>query len=250
VAWFLGQSLPFIFLAFVLGVLVGWLWWGRRRVRAAEPAQASENTVVIPTTAGGNGAPAEVDAEPTVVVERVAAAEPVTDPELVTAGQPAGTFLESPVEAGIYVHLAAEPASAEEPTSVISYHPAPPQAQPVESAPVEAEPETAEPETAEPEPDAVEPEPAAEPEADDLQRIEGIGPKMSSALHAAGIRTYAQLAGTDVDRLRSAIEAAGLRFAPSLVTWARQARLLADGDEAGFEELTRRLVAGRDVGRA
>jgi hypothetical protein len=33
------------------------------------------------------------------------------------------------------------------------------------------------------------------------------------------------------------------------VTWARQARLLADGDEEGFADLRRRLVAGRDTGR-
>ncbi len=104
-------------------------------------------------------------------------------------------------------------------------------------------------------------EPVAEPVAapvvvpaqgkpiDDLQRIEGIGPKMSGALVAAGIRTYVQLAESDEETLRTAIEAAGLTFAPSLVTWARQARLLADGDEAAFADLTRRLVAGRDVGR-
>ena len=73
--------------------------------------------------------------------------------------------------------------------------------------------------------------------------------KMSGALVAAGIRSYQQLAAADEATLRAAIEAAGLSFAPSLVTWARQAQLLADGDEAGFEDLTRRLVAGRDVGR-
>jgi predicted flap endonuclease-1-like 5' DNA nuclease len=86
--------------------------------------------------------------------------------------------------------------------------------------------------------------------ADNLERIEGIGPRMAAALHQAGISTYRELAGCDERRLRAAIEAAGLRFAPSLTTWARQARLLADGDEAGFADLARRLVAGRDVGRA
>ncbi|TYB97055.1 hypothetical protein FXF53_20650 [Micromonospora sp. WP24] len=82
---------------------------------------------------------------------------------------------------------------------------------------------------------------------DDLERIEGIGPKMAAALRAAGIHTFGQLAEVDDDTRRTAIEAAGLTFAPSLVTWGRQARLLADGDEAGFRELTERLVAGRDV---
>jgi predicted flap endonuclease-1-like 5' DNA nuclease len=84
---------------------------------------------------------------------------------------------------------------------------------------------------------------------DDLRRIEGIGPKMAGALNAAGITTFERLAAADEVSIRAAISAAGLRFAPSLVTWARQARLLADGDESGFADLTRRLVAGRDGGR-
>jgi hypothetical protein len=29
VAWFLGQSIVFIVLAFLLGLLVGWIIWGR-----------------------------------------------------------------------------------------------------------------------------------------------------------------------------------------------------------------------------
>jgi predicted flap endonuclease-1-like 5' DNA nuclease len=112
---------------------------------------------------------------------------------------------------------------------------------PDEPKAVHDEPEPAEPTLAA----AAEPPPAP----DDLERVEGIGPKMAGALRAAGIVTYRQLADSDVDRLRAAVEAAGLHFAPSITTWARQARLLADGDEDGFEDLTRRLVAGRDVGR-
>jgi len=85
---------------------------------------------------------------------------------------------------------------------------------------------------------------------DDLERIEGIGPQMSAALKSAGIRTYRSLAASSDARLRSAISEHGLTFAPSIVTWSRQAQLLADGDEEGFADLTRRLVAGRDEGRA
>jgi predicted flap endonuclease-1-like 5' DNA nuclease len=86
-------------------------------------------------------------------------------------------------------------------------------------------------------------------EEDDLERVEGIGPRIGSALRAAGITTFEGLATSDVARLQSALEAAGLRFAPSLPTWARQARLLADGDEEGFLKLTEQLVGGRDIGR-
>ncbi|MEU4556339.1 helix-hairpin-helix protein [Micromonospora violae] len=101
------------------------------------------------------------------------------------------------------------------------------------------------------------PEPVAPPRTDpveppreELERIEGIGPKMANALRAAGIRTFRQLAETDDTTRRAAIEKAGLSFAPSLVTWGRQAQLLADGDEEGFLKLTELLVAGRDTGRA
>ncbi len=81
---------------------------------------------------------------------------------------------------------------------------------------------------------------------DDLKRIEGIGPKMEKALNAAGIETFARLAEANEDELRSAIEAQGMRFAPSMPTWAKQAAYLASGDEAGFEAYKEHLTAGRE----
>ena len=80
---------------------------------------------------------------------------------------------------------------------------------------------------------------------DDLKRIEGIGPKISEALQAAGITRFAQLAQASEDDLRTVLEKAELPFAPGLSTWAEQAGLLARGDEEGFKALTDRLVAGR-----
>ncbi len=80
---------------------------------------------------------------------------------------------------------------------------------------------------------------------DDLQRIEGIGPKISDALGVAGIDTFAKLEQASEDELKAALEHSGLRFAPSLSTWAEQAGFLARGDEEGFKALTDRLVAGR-----
>ncbi|HKE65389.1 MAG TPA: DUF4332 domain-containing protein [Micromonosporaceae bacterium] len=88
-------------------------------------------------------------------------------------------------------------------------------------------------------PDALDP--------DDLARIEGIGPRFAAALVTAGIRTFAQLAASDVEAIRDAVASAGLIAAPSLPTWPAQARLLADGDEDGFALMTARLIAGRDV---
>src|SRR4051794_24017627 len=52
VAWFIGQSLLFIVLAFVLGLLVGWLIWGRRGV--------------VQISLGGGSSAATTSAAPTV----------------------------------------------------------------------------------------------------------------------------------------------------------------------------------------
>ncbi len=83
---------------------------------------------------------------------------------------------------------------------------------------------------------------------DDLQIIEGIGPKFNEALLTAGIDSFVKVAATPEADLRNAIERAGLKFAPSISTWAQQAALLAKGDRAGFDALVERLVAGRDQG--
>ena len=80
---------------------------------------------------------------------------------------------------------------------------------------------------------------------DDLTRIEGIGPKMSGALISAGIETFEKLAKTTEDEIRAAIEAAGMRFAPSLVTWAEQAEYAAKGDWEGLQKMQDNLTGGR-----
>jgi predicted flap endonuclease-1-like 5' DNA nuclease len=82
---------------------------------------------------------------------------------------------------------------------------------------------------------------------DDLKRIEGIGPKISSVLQAAGIATFAQLAATDVGRLRQILEEENpnlLRLADP-TTWPDQARLAADGAWEALEKLQDELKGGR-----
>lgn len=81
--------------------------------------------------------------------------------------------------------------------------------------------------------------------ADDLRRIEGIGPKLALQLAEAGITTYAALAATPVERLEALIAAAGARFKLTRPqTWPEQAALLAAGDEAGFAALAAQLKGG------
>jgi predicted flap endonuclease-1-like 5' DNA nuclease len=79
--------------------------------------------------------------------------------------------------------------------------------------------------------------------ADDLKRIEGIGPKISGVLQTSGIVTFAQLAATDVDRLKHILSQAGLRLA-NPDTWPEQARLAADGNWEGLKNLQNQLKGG------
>ena len=89
------------------------------------------------------------------------------------------------------------------------------------------------------------PPPDAGGEPDDLTKVEGIGPKMSAALIASGIDTFAKLAVTSEEDLRDAIKSQGMRFAPSLVTWADQASFAAKGDWDGLSAMQDTLKAGR-----
>lgn len=81
------------------------------------------------------------------------------------------------------------------------------------------------------------PESATGSGPDDLTLLNGIGSRMQDALRAAGLDSFTKLAGASDDELRSAIEAAGMRLAPTLATWREQASFLAKGDMAGFQAL-------------
>jgi predicted flap endonuclease-1-like 5' DNA nuclease len=82
---------------------------------------------------------------------------------------------------------------------------------------------------------------------DDLKRIEGIGPKLSSVLQEAGVTTFAQLAEMEVGRIEQILEEADprlLRLAdPS--TWPEQAALAAAGEWDAMEALQNQLKRGR-----
>ena len=85
------------------------------------------------------------------------------------------------------------------------------------------------------------------PEADDLQRIEGIGPKISGLLQENGIRTFGQLAETDVDRLGQILDEANLGRLANPSTWPDQAKLAAAGDWTALEALQDQLLGGREA---
>ncbi|HEB61731.1 MAG TPA: 50S ribosomal protein L27 [Bacteroidetes bacterium] len=66
---------------------------------------------------------------------------------------------------------------------------------------------------------------------DDLTKIEGIGPKLKSIFHEAGVATFADMAAKSADELRDImIEAGGNRYARfNPETWPAQAKLAAEG---------------------
>lgn len=80
--------------------------------------------------------------------------------------------------------------------------------------------------------------------ADNLVKIEGIGPKINDILHEAGIYTFADLAKTEVERLREILLAAGLRVNDP-TTWPEQAALAAAGKWEEFQALQDELDGGR-----
>ncbi|AFK04792.1 hypothetical protein Emtol_3666 [Emticicia oligotrophica DSM 17448] len=68
------------------------------------------------------------------------------------------------------------------------------------------------------------------PKKDDLKIVEGIGPKIEELFNNAGIFTFAELAETSVESMKSILDAAGPRFQiHNPTTWAAQAALARDG---------------------
>ena len=80
--------------------------------------------------------------------------------------------------------------------------------------------------------------------ADDLVKIEGIGPKVAKVLKEAGIATFETLAQSNAAEVQKVLSAAGLQMM-NPEGWIEQADLAAKGDWAGFEKLQGELKGGR-----
>ena len=81
--------------------------------------------------------------------------------------------------------------------------------------------------------------------SDDLELIEGVGPKIAELLKAAGIDTFDALAKAPVEKVQEVLEAGGSNFnLAKPQTWAEQAALAASGDWSAFDKLTEALVGG------
>jgi large subunit ribosomal protein L21 len=82
-------------------------------------------------------------------------------------------------------------------------------------------------------------------EADNLTKIEGIGPKVSIVLNEAGISTFEDLSNAKVEDLQKILGDAGLRMMDP-TTWPEQAKLAADGDWDTLKTLQDKLSGGRN----
>jgi hypothetical protein len=83
-----------------------------------------------------------------------------------------------------------------------------------------------------------------EKSADDLTRLEGIGPKVAKVLNGIGIASFADLAGADSAKVQETLDAAGMQYM-NPTGWIEQAELAARGDMEGLKKLQEELKGGR-----
>jgi len=133
----------------------------------------------------------------------------------------------------------AEAPVAEVPVAEVPVAEAPVAEAPVAEAPVIEAPVAEAPVIEAPQPTT----PASTP--DDLTKIEGVGPKMSAALKAVGVDTFAKLAAQDTETLKTALAGQGVRFTPTIESWVEQATYAAKGDWDTLSKLQGWLESGR-----
>lgn len=81
---------------------------------------------------------------------------------------------------------------------------------------------------------------------DNLQVIEGIGPKMEELLKNEGINTWADLASKNADYFRSILDKGGNKYSMiDPTTWAGQAVLARDGNWEDLIDMQKKLDTGR-----
>jgi hypothetical protein len=83
-----------------------------------------------------------------------------------------------------------------------------------------------------------------EKSADDLTKLEGIGPKVAKVLNEAGITSYADLAGAEIPKVQESLNVAGMQMM-NPEGWIDQAKLAAAGDMEGLAKLQDELKGGR-----
>jgi hypothetical protein len=80
--------------------------------------------------------------------------------------------------------------------------------------------------------------------ADDLTKLEGIGPKVEKVLNEAGFMSFADLAHAEAAKVQEKLDAAGMQYM-NPEGWIEQAKLAAAGDTEGLAKLQDELKGGR-----
>ncbi len=81
--------------------------------------------------------------------------------------------------------------------------------------------------------------------ADDLKKIEGVGPKAAEAMIAAGLDTFAKVAKAKPEAIANILTEASSHLAHLVTdTWPKQAKLAADGKWDELKELQDKLDGG------
>ncbi len=89
------------------------------------------------------------------------------------------------------------------------------------------------------------PKKAKKEAADDLTKVEGIGPKISEVFQSAGINSFADLAGKSEEDLKAILAEAGSRYASkNPASWPKQAKMAADGKWDELKEWQDNTKAG------
>ena len=87
---------------------------------------------------------------------------------------------------------------------------------------------------------------AASGKADDLKKIEGIGPKIEQLLHDKGIITFSILAATSAEDVKTILTEAGPRYTiHDPATWGKQAEMAAAGKWDELKAWQKELDGGK-----
>ena len=81
-------------------------------------------------------------------------------------------------------------------------------------------------------------------EADDLKKIEGIGPKIAEVLTEAGVTTYKQLSSMERDAIKAILDTVATLKSKEPKSWPQQAQLAADGKWDELKVLQDELMGG------
>jgi predicted flap endonuclease-1-like 5' DNA nuclease len=182
---------------------------------AAEPSELAAAMNVAPATAAVVAAVEAATAAPEQQTEQI-------EPHPVAPEEPQSAYAAVEQPAYAQVPEARVPDQAAEAAEQIEPHPLAP----------------------EPQPEAAE---VAAHKPDDLTLIEGIGPKISAALVAAGIDTFAKLAAMQPEEIEKVVRSAGVRMVGKPETWAKQAALAAEGKFDELKAYQKTLTAGRSA---